>query len=374
MAPLPGVHRVRKVNASGPAEYWYAWRGGPCILAETAATARVLEIKVAAAAEDAGRKYFDLVERRKAAPRDTLHQLIQDWLADPSFKATHSDRTRKDYASWIKAAQADLGELPIKALKADGCRAELLAWRNQYAATPANADHFASALSNCLAWARDQGRTSADPMKDWPWIYHPDRSDIVLFASEIEAVCARAAAADDLEFELALLLASYSGLRKCDLIRLPKSAIGEKTIVRRTSKRKRVVHIPITPAMRQVLDLCLALAPAEALTVLTKNGRPWKSTTLDKAWSTYRAEALAITPSLEGKRWHDLRGTYATSLHRLGYEDDDVDRIMGWSKGNSEQTRAAYVTGDVVAHTAIARAKKRLKLAKNGHRRFTAAA
>ena len=50
-------------------------------------------------------------------------------------------------------------------------------------------------------------------------------------------------------------------------------------------------------------------------------------------------------------------------VNREGYEDDDVDRIMGWKKGNSEQTRAAYVTGDVVARTAIARAAKRVKLA-----------
>lgn len=368
MAPLQGVHRVRKRNASGPAEYWYAWRGGPCILAESAVSDRVLELKVAAAAADAGRKYYELTEKRTVAPKDTLQGLIKDWLKDPSFKATHSARTQKDYASWIKAAETDLGDLPLKALKADGCRAALLEWRNGYAATPANADHFASALSNCLAWARNQGRTSADPMKDWPWIYHPDRSDIVFFAGEIEAVCARAAAADDIEFELALLLASYSGLRKCDLIKLPKTAIGEKTIIRRTSKRKRVVHIPITPALRQVLDLCLALSPPEALTVLTKNGKPWKSTTLDKAWNHYRAEALPLVPTIEGKRWHDLRGTYATSLHRLGYEDDEVDRVMGWKKGNSEQTRAAYVSGDVVANTAIARAEKRLKSRTN---RFT---
>lgn len=374
MAPLQGVHRVRKRNASGPAEYWYAWRGGPCILAQSAVSERVLDLKVEAAAAEAGRLYYELVERRTAAPKDTLQALIRDWLACPSFKATHSARTQKDYAAWIRAAESDLGDLPIKALKADGCRATLLSWRNGYAATPANADHFASALSNCLAWARNQGRTSADPMKDWPWIYHPDRSDIVFFAGEIEAVCARAAVAGDIEFELALLLAAYSGLRKCDLLRLPKSAIGERTIVRRTSKRKRVVHIPITPALRQVLDLCLALSPPDALTVLTKNGKAWKSSTLDKCWSQYRAEALPLTPSLKDKRWHDLRGSYATSLHRLGYEDDEVDRVMGWKKGNSEQTRAAYVSGDVVAHTAIARADKRLKAGAKRGRRFTRAA
>jgi integrase len=363
MAPLKGVNRVRKTDATGQrVERWYAWRGkgAPCILSESAVSDRVLDLKVAAAATAAGERYFQLMSARKAPPKNELLGLIKAWLASPEFQL-HSPRTQKDYAAWIRAAETDLGTLPLAALKADGCRAALLAWRNRYAATPANADHFASALSNCLQWARDQGLTSADPMRNWPWIYHPDRSEILYVAGEVEVVCAEAH--DDPEFQVAFLLATYSGLRKCDLLKLPKTAIGESTIVRRTSKRGRVVHIPITEALRQVLDVALAMTPADCLTVLSKNGKPWKASTLDKAWAFYRAKAIAKMPSIEGKRWHDLRGTFATSLHRLGYEDDEVDRIMGWAKGNSEQTRAAYVSGDVVAHTAIARACRRFAAA-----------
>lgn len=359
MAPLHGVHRVRATLASGRSEYWYAWRGGPCILAESAKNDVILDLKVQAAAAAAGERYFELHERRKAAPKDTLQAWIKAWPASPEFRLELSERTQKDYKRALKVVEADLGDLPLKALKADSCRAALMTWRDGYAETPANADQYAGALSKLLFWARNRGLTSADPMREWPWIYHSDRSDIVFLAGEVELICAKARA--DLEFQLAVLLAAYSGLRKCDLIRLPKTAIGETTIIRRTSKRKRVVHIPITPALRQVLELCLALSPPEALTVLTKNGRPWKATTLDKAWARYRREAIAEMATIEGKRFHDLRGTYATSLHRDGYEDDEVDRIMGWKKGNSEQTRAAYVAGDVVAHTAIARAARRVR-------------
>lgn len=361
MAPLQGVHRVRRTLASGRAEYWYAWRGGPCILAETARNDAILQLKVDAAAAEAGRKYFELHEARKAAPKDTILSLAKQWQASPEFKTGLSERTQKDYRRALKVVEADLGGMPLKALKADGCRAALLSWRNRYAETPANADQFAGALSKLLAWARDQGLTSADPMREWPWIYHPDRSDIVWSAPELEAVCAKA----DPEVQLAILLAAYSGLRQKDLIRLTWSAIGDTHIVRRTTKRGRVVHIPITPALRQVLELCEAAAGApretlQALTVLTKNGKPWVASTLNKGWSQARAAAAKKLPGVLEKRWHDLRGTYATSLHREGYEDDEVDRIMGWSKGNSEQTRAAYVAGDVIAHVAIVRARKRI--------------
>ena len=367
MAPLHGVHRVRRRLASGVAVYWYAWRGGPCILAETARNDALVDLKVNLAAAEAGRRYFEVHEARKAAPKDTVLALAKKWQASPEFRQGLSARTQKDYTRALKVVEVDLGTMPLKALKADGARAALLSWRNRYAATPANADQYAGAMSKLLGWARDQGLTSADPMRDWPWIYRPDRSDIVWQAGEIEAVCA---AGQDLELHLAILLAAYSGLRQCDLIRLTWSSIGEKTIVRRTSKRGRVVHVPRTPALDEVLELCKARAQRDdkgelltSLTVLTRSGKPWKSTTLNKAWAAARAKAITIAPSIKGKRWHDLRGTYATSLHRDGYEDDEVDRIMGWKKGNSEQTRAAYVTGDVVAHTAIARAAKRLSAA-----------
>jgi len=363
MAPLKGVNRVRKTEAGGMrVERWYAWRGkgAPCILAEAAVSDRVLDLKVAAAAEAAGERFFQLKAAKKTAPKGELLGLIRDWLASPEF-ANHSPRTQKDYRACIRAAEDHLGALPLIALKADGARAQLLRWRNRYQETPASADHYASALSNCLQWARDQGRTSADPMRNWPWIYHPDRSEIVYLAAEIELLCAKAVG--DLDLQLAILGASYSGLRKCDLIRLPKTAIGATTVIRRTSKRGRVVHVPITAALRQVLDLCLARSPDDCLTVFSCDGRPWKSSTLDNRWAPVRAAAAAEMPSIKGKHWHDMRGTYATSLHRDGYEDDEVDRIMGWKKGNSEQTRAAYVSGDVVAHTAIARARRRFAAA-----------
>src|SRR5204863_3720773 len=134
---------VRRALASGRAEYWYAWRGGPCILAEHAVSDRVLDLKVAAAAGEAGRRYFEVHEARKALPRDTILGLSKLWQASPEFKLGLSARTQKDYARALKVVEVDLGPMPLRALKADGCRAELLSWRNRYAATPANADQYA---------------------------------------------------------------------------------------------------------------------------------------------------------------------------------------------------------------------------------------
>ena len=347
MAPLKGVHRVRMAIASGFAEYWYAWRGGPQILAVTARSRALVDIKVNAAAAEAGRRFFEIAQLRKTPSKGFIHGLAWAWMQSPEFAAV-AERTRKDRRRLLAVIQQDLGTMPIAALDARGARKALIAWRNRYKARPSYADHLAATLSQLLGWARDQGETAADPMREWPWIYRVDRSGVIWAADELEALCLAA----EPDLQRAVLLAAYSGLRQSDLIALTWSAIGDGVIIRRTSKRGRVVHIPITPALRRVLDACPG---GDCLQVLTRDGLPWKVTTLQKRFRLARAAAAKKAPEIAKKRWHDLRGTFATSLVRAGVPDADVDRIMGWSPGQSEQTRACYVTATVVAEAAIAR-------------------
>ncbi len=361
MAPLKGVHRVRMRLAAGYAEYWYAWRGGPRILAVVATSERLREVKVAAEAEEAGRRFYEIQEARRTPAKGLLGTLALEWAgtddrtASPEFLLL-ADRTRKDLRKHLAIVRQDLGTMPIRALEAAGMRKVLITWRNRYAEHPRQADHYASALSQLLLWARDQGVTAADPMRSWPWIYRVDRSGVVWPAEELEAICA--ASIEDPELQVAILGAAYSGLRKGDLLVLTKTAIGADKITRRTRKRRRVVDVPITPAFRQVLDAAMAISPADSPYVFTKDGRPWKESTLDKHFSSARAKAAQKIPVIAGKRWHDLRGSYATLLIRAGVRDGDVDQIMGWKKGNAELTRASYVSGSVVAELAIERLKR----------------
>ncbi len=350
MAPLKGVLRVRITNAGGRAEYWYAWRGGPRILHAAGPTDAVVDLKVAAAAAEAGRLYHEAHAARRAPPRGFLHALAAEWTASPEFAAL-APRSRQDLRRHLAIVQQDLGELPVSALAAGRARRVLLQWRARYLDRPRLADHLAGALSRLIAWARDQGLTAADPMRDWPWVYRVDRSEILWTAAEIEAVCAEAAP----DLQRAILMAAYSGLRQGDLIALTWSAVREDEIIRRTRKRGRVVRIPITAQLRAVLDAC---PRGEALTVLTREGRPWLASTLDKHWSRARAAAAATLPQVAAKRWHDLRGSYAVSLILAGVADGDVDRIMGWSPGRSEITRASYIPGSAVAEAAIARLRR----------------
>lgn len=348
LAALPGVHKVRVRLASGVGEYWYAWRGGPRILAESAPGEAALKVRVARASSAAGEAYHRLKTDRNSAD-GFLAGLIYAWQASPEF-AGLGERTRRDIrkhlgvirdGSEAKGAPG-LGSMPVNALEARRARLTLIEWRNHFAATPCTADQYMATLQQLLTWARDQGHTDANPLAKFPRLYRVDRSAVIWTPDEIEALCAKA----EPELQRAILVAALSGLRQGDLLRLTWSDVGDKVITRTTAKRKRVVHVPITAELRKVLDAC----PKDTPYVLTKAGAPWKVSTLEKRFSIARKAC-----GLEGKRWHDLRGTYATLLAQAGVEVSAIARIMGWQKEAADDIVTRYVSGEVVALAAVRR-------------------
>ena len=341
MAPLPGVHRVRVKLASGPAEYWYAWRGGPRILAASAPTEALLASRVAKTAGAAAAE-FHRIRSEKPDSSGFLAGLIYAFQASPQF-AMLADRTRRDLRKHLSVIRDDLGDLPVKGLPA--ARPDLLQWRDGYAATPRTADHYMSALAQMLAWAKDQGLITVHPLERWPRLYRVDRSEILWTAEEIEAVCARS----EPELRQAILLAAATGLRQGDLLKLAWTDVQGDFIVRRTSKRKRVVRIPITHQTRAILDTCAKVGPL----VLTKDGKPWKVTTLNKRFALARKAAC-----IEGKRWHDLRGNFATTLVMAGVDSAGIAEIMGWAPDRADETRRSYVGQGSVASMAYEKLKR----------------
>jgi integrase len=61
----------------------------------------------------------------------------------------------------------------------------------------------------------------------------------------------------------------------------------------------------------------------------------------------------------EGKTLHDLRGTFATRLMQNGFEDREIDEILGWETGKSARIRRVYISRKAVVISAIERMRKR---------------
>ena len=360
---LPGVHRIKRAKANRVFEYWYAWRGGPQILAAQASSVKSLAREVARKASSATAAYRSHLKSEKSVVQeDTLYSLITRYLDLMNKDKSLAPRTKTDRRKHLDIVRKELGDLTLTALTAPKARSFLLTWRDKRANTPKTADELLGALSLVLNWAVNRGELASNPVSNFPRIYKVNRADIIWEPHHLETILAQA----DPPIAAAIRLAAVTGLRKNDLIALPWSSVKENAIVWQTGKsrgRKSVV-LPITDAVREVLD---SLERGSCQTVLaTSEGEPWTppGRGLDSGVQRARDDADEAarkragpdaTAGLDGLRFHDLRGTAATSYILAGLPLDDVATILGWELKRVKEIARRYVTGEAIGLGMIAR-------------------
>lgn len=340
---LPGVHRVRaRLSKGRVGEYWYAWRGGPCILKASAQGDQALEREIARLAPSAATAYRQAL--RPARADHFLPGLIERFLTPgkdgkPAHLSHLADRTITDLRKALDAARVDLAEMEVEALNAKGARKVLLAWRDQSRDTPKTADARMEALAKVTKWALANELIRQDPLEKWPRLYKANRADVIWTKPDIVKLLRGAPA----PFRTAVLFAMFTGLRGADLVRVTWAHVGKTAITLPTGKSrgKKVVVIPIT---KRLAALLRKIGRKDVGTVLVSStGDPWTHWGLQTAMQREKA-----AKAIKGLRLHDLRGTAATHLVRSGMPVADVALIMGWDQQKTA-TLTSYVTAEAVA-------------------------
>ena len=151
-APIKGLHKATARTADGGRRtYWYAWKGGPR-----------LEGEPGTPAFEAG--YRLAIERRKLGRHgETLAGMVAAYRASPEFQ-NRSASTLKEWARFLDLIQTDDGPLAIASLPDatlgdPRVRQHLLAWRDQWRATPRKADYAMQVLSAVCPGASIAGRS-----------------------------------------------------------------------------------------------------------------------------------------------------------------------------------------------------------------------
>lgn len=343
---LPGVHRVRVTVATGRAEYWYAWRGGPRILSVKARSDAELDAALPTHMPAAAEAYRLAV--KPPPPSDLLDTLITAFLASPDF-ARLRPRTKSDLQKHLSKVRERWAELPLEALKAEGMRKAILDWRDTFGKTPKTADAYMTALGRVLSWAKKRGDISVNPIEKAPRIYSANRADVVWTKPQLIALLKGQPA----PFRRAVLLSVFTGLRLGDLVELTWAEVGDGAITVATNKSNQhtVVVIPITPKAQAILK---QIGRKDLGVVLTHSrGKPWTEWGLQTAMQ--RAKRAA---GIKGIRLHDLRGTAATNLIRAGMTPEDVAIIMGWETKRVLSIARRYVTSEAVAAGMLERLRK----------------
>ena len=306
------VHPVRRKVKAGFRYHFYAWRGGPKFWVDTIHYPTCPEFSQAYAAATA---------RPKPAHYMTP-QMVDEFISSTAMPK--AERSRADLRKWALRFAAHFKDAPAVIFEERGSRGEMNKWRAQWGHSPKQHDVAGTHAVRILNWAVQEGHLAEHHCHKLHRIYEVDRSGIVWASSDREAFDLIAP-----EWVRRILCAACeTGLRPADLIKLTTAHIEETPLGRRlwvrTNKRKRLAHIPITPALAQVIDT----TPRGQLLILTNaSGNPLTPHRASEGVRQWRDKAK-LSNEL---RLYDARGTAATRLLNAGLSLAEIANHMGWS-------------------------------------------
>jgi integrase len=257
-----------------------------------------------------------------------------------------------------------IGGLPTAVLADNRVKQHLMAWRDQWRATPRKADYSLQVLSAVLTWAaKDRGLIQANVLLGHGALYGANRTDLIW---SVDDVARFVAAAPSPEVAFIVLLACLTGLRRDDLLRLEWSDVGDVAIVMmpNKSRRRRRPKKVVVPLLDETIQLLAEirqqqakrwqeLADAAARKGQIAPTRPTTvlSNTLGRRWSCDGAEHQVIDTKHKAgidKHLHDCRCTFATRLRLEGASCSDIADVLGWTEDRVERLLALYVDTDTV--------------------------
>lgn len=140
--------------------------------------------------------YNDAVAERRAPKSDTLRSLAILYKQSPEFDGL-GVTTKREWTRWLDIIMDEggplaIGGLPFDALDDRRVKAEILAWRDQWADRPRKADYGIQVLSRVLSWGMDRGLLALNAAAGIKQLYTSNRADQIWTADEIARYAAAA--------------------------------------------------------------------------------------------------------------------------------------------------------------------------------------
>jgi len=290
-------------------------------------------------------KLADVVSREPAS--ENVTRLI--WAYRKKALPLLRDRTQSDYRPRLDKIELKFGSLSLRAMGSDTMARHILAWRDEMAGSPRQADYLIQVLSALLGWGVRERMLAKNQAAQIRHLYRGDRRDSIWTTEQEDAFLSSAPE----PLQRALIVAIETGQRQADLLRLPWSAVVDNHIALRQAKTKVDVAIPISRRLRACLD---AAPKGTSTTILTtERDLPWepKGNGFRSAWRAACAQA-----GVSGVTFHDLRGTFATRRLSEGWTTEDVALCTGHSLRDLASLERYVSRAGVAAKRAEAMAKR----------------
>jgi integrase len=256
----------------------------------------------------------------------TLAGLLESYKKSPRFLDL-KPRTKSDYAKVMDYLQL-LADTPL-ALIGTGFMAKL---RDKAKAKKGTsfANHMLALLSSAFQHGKEYEIVELNPLTglakakmpaerkrpNRPWTPE-ERRDVIAAAWP--------------QLKLPLLLARTWGLRRGDIVKLPRTAYRNGWLEFRAGKNNALIRLPVRGALKAEMDAAMAEAPKGDTTVLCLNakGKPWDedslSSRLDKFFQECRQKGIMGPKG----SIHGLRHSLAAELKAAGYDREQRKMVLG---------------------------------------------
>jgi hypothetical protein len=147
MPPIKLKHGPVRQRSKGK-DYWYAWRGGPRLLATPGTPAFVQELA-------------DAVAARNLPDGSKLSGLAAQYRASDDFRDL-ALTTKNLWIPWLDRIRDHFGGLSLRQFDRVTIKPEIIRWHASRKATPRAADTGLQVLSRLLAFGMAQGKFTAN--------------------------------------------------------------------------------------------------------------------------------------------------------------------------------------------------------------------
>lgn len=269
---------------------------------------------------------LDKLHSPVSAKAGTLAGLLESYKKSPRFLDL-KPRTKSDYAKVMDYLEP-MGEMAL--ILADTAAMAKLRDKAKTKRGAGFANHMLALLSSAFEHGKEYGISERNPVTglakakmaaerkrpNRPWTPE-ERRDVIAAAWP--------------QLKLPLLLARTWGLRRGDIVTLPRTAYRNGWLEFRAGKNNALIRVPVLGALKAEVEAAIENAPKGDVLKLCLNtrGKPWTlnglSVQLDKFFHECR-EAGIMGPK---GSLHGLRHSLAAELRGAGYDREWRKLILG---------------------------------------------
>jgi integrase len=140
-------------------------------------------------------------------------------------------------------------------------------------------------------------------------------------------------AAAPLHLKVPLALARFLGIRRGDILKLPRMAYRHGYLSFRTGKTGKIMKLPVLGELKAILDEYLKAVPVADVDVtllcLNSAKKPWTEMGFTASIRKYFAKCVERGLADDGLTMHGLRHSVAAELRGLGYSLEQIKDYLG---------------------------------------------